>query len=677
MPRKSSVTGDSSGDNSEQGLDYILSLLEGVTRAGDDGYKAVCPAHDDREPSLSVTRKHDNAGRLRVFLECKSGCAFTDVTQELGLRKLQMFEPGELDSGAAERRARARVATTPTRRSTAKSRKIAEYPYEGPDGAVLFTQVRYEPKDFRTDPAGFPADQRVPFRLPQLIAGVKAGKRIWIVEGEKDVLALEAAGEVATCNPGGALAWHSRYARWFEGANVSIVRDKDEAGTKFVLSVASTLENVAKSVKVFEPWVESSEHADVSDHLGAGWKLSQLVRVDLAQLATAAREAQEEADAAKFKQEAAEYARRLRIQEAGRRLNAEQGQRPIVVKPFDALVDATGEYLIKGRLPLGGVGELTGASGAYKSFALIDAMMHIAAGLPFWHGARVRQGNVLFVAAEGGGGIRRRVEAWLVHHGYYVPKRRADLKAVLAAIRFIDEPINVLAPGRLLAAIEDGWPVSLIVLDTRLNVTPGLDPIIQADNKQVLLALQQLTLETGATVLSTHHSGVMENNLDRGKGDQTLHDNGDFAWHAVGDQDEGLRCTLQVRKIKEGEQHKFGLRLEVIHLNRVDSDGDPITSLAVVDTCEPGEAASARDMARRMAAAPAAQQKVTADRHVELAYKLQVHAQANPGCTSAEAERALGIGAPLMKKVRELAVEEGLIRIESGPNNGKLIYPED
>ena len=45
-----------------------------------------------------------------------------------------------------------------------------------------------------------------------VIAAVEAGQTIWIAEGEKDVHALEAAGVVATCSPGGAGKWRDEYA---------------------------------------------------------------------------------------------------------------------------------------------------------------------------------------------------------------------------------------------------------------------------------------------------------------------------------------------------------------------------------------------------------------------------------------------------------------------------------
>ncbi len=71
--------------------------------------------------------------------------------------------------------------------------------------------VRFAPKDFRQRRPDGRGDwtwklgntRRVLFRLPKVIEAVAAGRRVWIVEGEKDVEALERAGEGRHLQPGG------------------------------------------------------------------------------------------------------------------------------------------------------------------------------------------------------------------------------------------------------------------------------------------------------------------------------------------------------------------------------------------------------------------------------------------------------------------------------------------
>lgn len=67
-------------------------------------------------------------------------------------------------------------------------------------------------------------------------------------------------------------------------------------------------------------------------------------------------------------------------------------------------------YLVKGWLARGAVSMLYGPSNTGKSFLALDIAYHVAKGVP-WGGRRVRQGNVLYVAAEGGSGFNNRVAA--------------------------------------------------------------------------------------------------------------------------------------------------------------------------------------------------------------------------------------------------------------------------
>jgi hypothetical protein len=68
-------------------VEIVLDRLEGVTERG-EGYQALCPAHDDREPSLSVSEGEDG----RALIKCFAGCETEDVVGELGLEMRNLFE---------------------------------------------------------------------------------------------------------------------------------------------------------------------------------------------------------------------------------------------------------------------------------------------------------------------------------------------------------------------------------------------------------------------------------------------------------------------------------------------------------------------------------------------------------------------------------------------------------
>lgn len=154
------------------------------------------------------------------------------------------------------------------------------YVYTDEMGAPLFRVVRYYDEDgnkrflqqawdateerwLRT----LNGARRVPYKLPEVIAGVKARKRIYVVEGEKDVQALRALGKVATCNPMGAGKFRPEFAQYFRGADVRIIQDKDAAGHIHAKQVEKLLKPVAKSVRVTEVRGDGN---DVSDALEAG-----------------------------------------------------------------------------------------------------------------------------------------------------------------------------------------------------------------------------------------------------------------------------------------------------------------------------------------------------------------------------------------------------------------------
>ena len=65
----------------------FLSRLQGV-RAGSGGrYVALCPAHDDRSPSLSIASGRDG----RVLIKCHAGCRPDEVLSALNLSWSDLF----------------------------------------------------------------------------------------------------------------------------------------------------------------------------------------------------------------------------------------------------------------------------------------------------------------------------------------------------------------------------------------------------------------------------------------------------------------------------------------------------------------------------------------------------------------------------------------------------------
>ena len=68
-------------------VEKVLDKLDG-TRESNGSWKALCPAHEDREPSLSVTEGDDG----RALLKCFAGCDTENIVSELGLEMKDLFE---------------------------------------------------------------------------------------------------------------------------------------------------------------------------------------------------------------------------------------------------------------------------------------------------------------------------------------------------------------------------------------------------------------------------------------------------------------------------------------------------------------------------------------------------------------------------------------------------------
>jgi hypothetical protein len=199
---------------------------------------------------------------------CHAGCEIESIMSELRLPMSALFDQDSRDS-------RVRIE--------------AIYDYLDDTAALLFQVVRYGHKRFRQrrpDGCGgylwnLNGIQRVPYRLPQLLTAVHEGQRVFVPEGEKDVHALERAGQVATCNPMGAGKWRPEFNRYFAGARVTIVCDKDYPGWTHAIDVADQLAAVTSDVQV----VEARGNAkDSADHLAAGYEIEEFIPISLDEL---------------------------------------------------------------------------------------------------------------------------------------------------------------------------------------------------------------------------------------------------------------------------------------------------------------------------------------------------------------------------------------------------------
>lgn len=282
-------------------------------------FQGRCPVHDDHSPSMNV----DPRRRTWKCFACGAGgdvFRFVMETQNVKFPEavrlvaasvgVEVEESGPRRAAGPRRQAPSRAPAPP--RAEADVRPLADaggqklearieavYEYRSRKGRLLYQVVRLrDPKSFRqrrphpkregawvwtmkADPrSGLGEQPTVLYRIPELAAALSAEDPIWICEGEKDVEAMMAADQVATCNSGGAGKWHDALSAPFKGfqGEIRILQDRDEPGEKHARQVLSSLADVVgtrASLAIYE----AASGKDAADHLGAGLRVADFVQV--------------------------------------------------------------------------------------------------------------------------------------------------------------------------------------------------------------------------------------------------------------------------------------------------------------------------------------------------------------------------------------------------------------
>jgi len=166
-------------------------------------------------------------------------------------------------------------------------------------------------------------------------------------------------------------------------------------------------------------------------------------------------------------------------------------------KGLDLLPPA--EWLVHGLIPERGVSTIYGPSGSGKSFLAIDLAISVSNGHSHWFSRRLKGKPVLYMALEGGSGIKKRVEAWEKHNG-----RGAD------HLKYMIERVNVLDYSEVNMLIESAKSETqggLIIIDTLAQATPGFDENSSSDMGKAISAAQALSDEINGAVILVHHTG--------------------------------------------------------------------------------------------------------------------------------------------------------------------------
>jgi hypothetical protein len=230
---------------------------------------------------------------------------------------------------------------------------------------------------------------------------------------------------------------------------------------------------------------------------------------------------------------------------------------------------AATRWVVKGVMPANSVGLVFGASGTFKSFVAIDACLDIVHGRD-WCGKRTTQGETVYVAAEGGAGLIRRIQGWHL-------KRGLDWRA--CRIRVVILPLDIIrdAPKLAEAIAEMGLKPVLIVIDTLSQTFTGDENAATEVAAYLRACLEHLAQPTGAAVAVVAHTG--HSTTERPRGSSALLANVDWAWAVRREVEDAPVAIVECVKMKDGEKFaNLPFLTEKVTLG-TDEDGDPITTL--------------------------------------------------------------------------------------------------
>ncbi len=265
-------------------VERLLGRLKGVRQTG-HGWEARCPAHRDRNPSLSVSQGDDG----RALVRCHAGCDVKDVVVAVDLEMKDLF-----------RESRPSLAVGPSRSGIQET-----YDYRDLDGVLRFQVCRLEPqanspKSFRqrrpysgtwvwglakgwyklrangdysrvkrNEPREgaikLPAVERVLYRLKETRTSIEDGDWIILCEGEKDANNGASLGLATTTNPCGAGKWQESYTESLRGARVTITPDNDDVGRQSAEKIAAELSSEGIEVRIVDLGQGQAKGFDLSD----------------------------------------------------------------------------------------------------------------------------------------------------------------------------------------------------------------------------------------------------------------------------------------------------------------------------------------------------------------------------------------------------------------------------
>jgi hypothetical protein len=255
---------------------------------------------------------------------------------------------------------------------------------------------------------------------------------------------------------------------------------------------------------------------------------------------------------------------------------ADTGTNATVKKPrlyfelFDAIETAAeAPALVEGLLSPGAMSVTYGESNTGKTFFGVDITHHLATGRS-WHGRKCEQVAGLYIAAEGGRGIRYRLMALRTYYGVSAP-----LALVPCPVDLSGRGIDVQPLLDIVAHAEQALNqrIGMIVIDTLARAINGANENASEDMGAFISNADRLRAATSAHLMIIHHTGK-----DRAKGAR-----GHSSLRAATDTElEIADQTITITKQRDMDAGPpIGFRLHPVEIAR-DLAGKAITSCVLL-----------------------------------------------------------------------------------------------
>ena len=240
----------------------------------------------------------------------------------------------------------------------------------------------------------------------------------------------------------------------------------------------------------------------------------------------------------------------------------------------DLATASTKSWLVHNLLGDGDASAVFGKPGDGKSVLAEDLGLHVAAGRP-WHGRKVKQGAVVFVALERRKLVERRAIAFRETYGLQ------DLPfAIIGGVFDFRQSRTVASIIDIVKDVETatGDKVILIVIDTISRALCGGDENSPKDMGTIVAATSRLQADTAAHVLWVHHVPLDGGDRLRGHGallgamDTTI---------SVVKQADGVRTATVAKSNDSEEGEGVAFILDSVEIGE-DADGNVTTAPVVV-----------------------------------------------------------------------------------------------